>query len=171
MMIYCLRLFILGGACRQLQKCTAMLSPSAELGPVLSKNNFRDQDLELLNINFETDRLASIWLVQSYITTGLWAPQPHLTQLCVILTEAGSRGQIKYMSRVNERNTLTNGDKLKHRNETDGGEQNANKTKVAGVIMELDIFCFAVFFSYLYGTDLFCPSHPPSEWLKTIFLS
>ena len=24
---------------------------------------------------------------------------------------------------------------------------------------------------YIYGTDLFCPSHPPFEWLKTIFLS
>ena len=22
----------------------------------------------------------------------------------------------------------------------------------------------------IYGTDLFCPSHPPSEWLKIIFL-
>ena len=55
MMIYCLRLFILGGACRQLQKCTAKLGPSAELRPVLSKNNFIDQDLELLDVNFETE--------------------------------------------------------------------------------------------------------------------
>ena len=26
------------------------------------------------------------------------------------------------------------------------------------------------FMPYIYGTDLFCPSHPPSEWLKIIFL-
>ena len=28
-----------------------------------------------------------------------------------------------------------------------------------------------VYMLHLYGTDLFCPSHPPFEWLKTIFLS
>jgi len=25
-------------------------------------------------------------------------------------------------------------------------------------------------YNHIYGTDLFCPSHPPSEWLKMIFL-
>ena len=58
MMIYCQRLFILGGAGRQLQKCMAKLSPIAELGPVLSKNNnFGDQELKLLDINLETENL------------------------------------------------------------------------------------------------------------------
>ena len=43
-------------------------------------------------------------------------------------------------------------------------------------IVFLEITLYSIFIitkskgDHLYGTDLFCPSHPPSEWLKIIFL-
>ena len=42
------------------------------------------------------------------------------------------------------------------------------QTKFAKLNLIYKAKCFAEL--YIYGTDLFCPSHPPSEWLKMIFL-